>query len=234
MIERIFSAEELETVMRNTIPDIFSGKVRALAQAYGFSYPFLKFFKADNDTIIAVYYGSAVICGKPDEEALYFCLSSGFGEILCPEAAEIPEDVSVATLNIMEYAGGSENNEQLCKHTPYKEVYEILKDGFDIAFDDWYTDTCHNVRHGVSEVLTLENKATAQKMFDIDGISLISLVAVKKEYRGKGYGGRLIRAISAELCRQSSVFVICEDELVPFYTKNGYTFKNNCIQIRLK
>ena len=71
-------------------------------------------------------------------------------------------------------------------------------------------------------------------MFDIDGISLVSLVAVKKEYRGMGYGGRLIRALSAELCRKSRVFIICEDRLVPFYTKNGYTFKNNCIQIRLK
>lgn len=234
MIERIFTAEELEASLKSFTPDIFSGKVKALAQAYGFGYPFLKFYRQENRAVISAYYGSAVICGTLNEEILYFCLSAGFSEILCPERSEISEGLSAEILNIMEYTGGGESSEQLRKDTPYKEVYDILKDGFDISFDDWYTDTCHNVRHGISEVFTLENRAAAQKVFDIDGASLISLVAVRKQYRGKDYGGRLIRALSAELCKKSRVFVICEDRLMPFYKKNGYIFQKYCTQIKLK
>lgn len=234
MIKQIFTAEELENSLNNINPDIFSGKIKALAEGYGFSYPFLKFFLQDNTAVIAVYYGSAVICGAVNEELVQFCIASGFSEILMPERGMNFGGINADSLNIMEYRGGviAADIPSLSTDTPYKEVFEILRDGFDINFDDWYTDTCHNVRHGISEVFTLENKAAAQKMFTIDGISLISLVAVKKEYRGRDYGGRIIRSLSALLSRNSRVFVICEDKLKPFYEKNGYVHKGHCTQLK--
>lgn len=226
MIKRIFTEKELEKALQNTAPDIFSGKIKALFRAYGFEYPFLKFFVSENGAVMAVYYGSAVISGTADEEVLEFCSISGFGEILCPENGKGQR------LNIMEYKGGGKTTSLLSADAPYSEVFEILKDGFDISFDDWYTDTCHNVRHGISEVFALEGKATAQKMFTVDGISLISLVAVKKEARKNGTGSRLIQAVSERLAKNSRVFVICEDSLVPFYEKNGYAVKEYCTQIK--
>lgn len=232
MIKRIFTREELEKALQNTAPDIFSGKIKALALAYGFEYPFLRFFCTENNTVIGAYYGSAVVSGAIDEEILHFCLSLGCGEVLFPGIAETP----LERLNIMEYKGNppKSGNTPLCTDTPYSCVFDILKEGFDISFDEWYTDTCHNVRHGISKVFTLENNATAQKMFTVDGISLVSLVAVKKAARKNGTGSRLIQAVSALLAKDSRVFVICEDKLVPFYIKNGYEKTGYCTQINIK
>lgn len=236
MITRIFTADELENALMGIAPDIFSGKIKALARGYGFEYPFLRFFRNENNTVIGAYYGSAVICGTMDEEILHFCLSSGYGEILFPKTAKLPEGITAQRLNIMEYKGNSEKSgtSPLSTDTPYSAVYDILKEGFDIPFDDWYTDTCHNVRHGISEVFTLENAATAQKMFTIDGITLVSLVAVKEEARKCGTGSRLIKAVSALLSEKSRVFVICEDRLLSFYMKNGYEITDYCTQINIK
>ncbi len=233
MITRIFTAEELESALSGIAPDIFSGKIKALSQAYGFEYSFLRFFRNENNTVIGAYYGSAVICGKADEEILQFCIASGFGEILFRGISDLP--LPSQRLNIMEYKGNPRNCGfvHIATDSPYSAVYDILKEGFDIPFDDWYTDACHNVRHGISEVFTLENKATAQKMFTIDGITLISMVAVKKEARKNGTGSRFIQAVSALLSEKSRVFVICEDGLVPFYEKNGYEITDYCTQIKL-
>ncbi len=235
MIKRIFSAEELEKALTNIPADVLRGKVKALAESYGFSYSFLKFYEqAEPSAVIAVYYGSAIICGAVTEEAVSFLVSGGTGEILMPECKEEYFGLPRKHLNIMEYSGARCGNpEMLLTDTPYNDVYEILKDGFEIDFEEWYTDTCHNARHGISEVFTLENKATAQKMFTVDGISLISLVAVKKEHRGEGLGGRIVRAVSDKLSEKGRVYVICEAELIPFYEKNGYILKNYCTQIKL-
>lgn len=221
MITRITEKEELEKALSLYSPDVFTGKIKALCEAYGFSYPFLKFFRSEK-AVIAFYYASAVICGEADEETAEFCRSSGITDLLISHGGS-PDSV----LYVMEYKGGGKSA-VLKSDTPYEKVYDILKDGFQIDFDSWYTDTCHNVRHGISEIYTLEDIATAAKMFSIDGIALISLVAVKKEHRQKNYGRRIIEAAAERLSPENRVFVICEKELVPFYKKCGFEKTAEC------
>lgn len=233
MIKRIFTAEELEKALESVSPDIFRGKIKALARAYGFSYDFLRFF-AGESAVVGIYYGSAVICGDVTEEEIGLCLTVGAGEILMPDNDIDFGEIPTERLYVMEYVGGAEEIASLSADTPYGQVYEILREGFDISFDDWYTDTCHNVRHGISEVFTLENKAAAQKMFTEDGVTLISMVAVRKNARGTGLGGRLIKAVSGRFSEKSRVFVICEGALVPFYEKNEYIIKKQCIKLDIK
>lgn len=233
MIRQVLSKEELYSELERYPIDILCCKIKALAEGYGFGYPFLRFFIQEN-AVLSVYYGSAIICGTADEEIFGFLKSISCGEILLNEYEDGKFGTfSFETLYIMEYTGekGFEKI-SLKTDTPYERVYEILREGFNISFDDWYTDTCHNVRHGISEVFTYDDKATATKMFGIGGISLISLVAVKKSARGKGLGGLLIKNLSERLCESSKVYVICEKELKPFYEKNGYKFYKNCIQIK--
>lgn len=224
MIRQVFSAEELNPVLDKIPPDIFTSKIKALMAGYGFSYSFLRFYIGDGGFAAAVYYGSALISGNVGAEAAEFIKSLGCREALIPEAAkDFFGEYKPERLNIMRYGGAfSDTAEPLSTDTSYEKVYEILSDGFDIGFDDWYTDTCHNVRHGISTVYTLENAAAAVKMFTIDGISLVSFVSVKKERRGEGLGGRLIRAASELLKKSGGVYVICEDRLISFYGENGY------------
>ena len=222
MIKRLFTEEELYTVLDTCPADIFTGKIKALCAAYGFSYDFLKFYIGEN-AVIAVYYASAVICGEADEEVYEFCKSLGVSDFLIQHGGSAD-----SILYIMEYKNKEAYEFPICTNTPYEKVYEILKDGFEIEFDGWYTDTCHNVRHGISTVYTFEDKATATEMFSIEGISLISLVAVKKEHRGKNYGGSVVKALSHKLSQRNRVYVICEKELMPFYISCGYEKTAEC------
>ena len=223
MITRITEREELEKALDAFSPDVFTGKIKALYEAYGFSYPFLKFFRSEK-AVIAFYYASAVICGEADEEISQFCGISGITDLLISHGGS-PDGI----LYVMEYRRAACGScIDLKTDTPYEKVYDILKDGFQIDFDSWYTDPCHNVRHGISEVCTLEGVATAAKMFSIDGIALISLVAVKKEYKGKNYGRRIVEAVAERLSPENRVFVICEKELVPFYEKCGFEKTAEC------
>ncbi len=226
MITRIFSEAELDSALENAENNVLRGKVKALMSAYGFGYDFLKFFVQTEPTaVIAVYYSSAVVCGTVTEETLAFCATGGYSEVLMPFLS----DISGERLNIMEYKSRLKTEDVLTVNPPYKDFFDIIKDGFQISFDDWYTDTCHNVRHGISELYTVEDKSAAQKMFTVDGISLVSMVAVRAENKGQGYGNRIIRAVSERLCKNSRVFVICEDRLVPFYERNGYVIKDCCM-----
>ncbi len=221
MITRITKKEELIKALASFTPDVFTGKIKALCEAYGFSYPFLKFYRSER-AVIAFYYASAVICGECDDEVWDFCGISGVTDLLIAHGGS--PDSAVC---IMEYKGGGQPAD-LKTDTSYEKVYDILKDGFDIDFDSWYTDTCHNVRHGISEIYTLEDAATATKMFGIDGIALLSLVAVKNEYKGKNYGRRTVEAAAERLFPENRVYVICEKALVPFYEKCGFEKTAEC------
>jgi len=235
MIKRIFSLQELNQSLDGIKKDVLSGKIKSLAKSYGFDYPFLKFYAQTSPAaVISLYYSSAVIVGEAAEETALFLENEFSGEILTsPQNEKVFGAFSHETLYIMEYEGSALSDKiPLRADLPYEKVYDILKEGFNISFDDWYVDTCHRVRHGISKVYTAFDKATATEMFCEDGMLLISLVAVKKKYRGEGLGGALIKALSEKLSEKGRVFVICEKALIPFYEKNGYKFSENCIQMK--
>ena len=235
MIRRIYEKEELYSALDKFKPDILRGKIKSLEESYGFKYPFLKFFvQTDLSAVIAVYYDSAVVLGKADEETALFLETEFGGEVLTSaENEKIFGSFSYETLYIMEYTGIISEKTALRTDLSYEKVYEILKEGFDIPFDDWYTDTCHRVRHGISRIYTIEDKATATEIFSVDGISLITLVAVKKAYRKSGLGGMLVKSLSEKLKEKGKIFVICEKSLIPFYEKNGYKLNETCIRINM-
>lgn len=223
MIRRISSVAELETAARQLVPDIFGGKILALAEGYGLSYPFARFFAAER-ALICDYYGAAVLWGEADEECAEFAAAAGFGELLMSrenyEKAFLGQPAAIDP--VMSRSGGGESADRaaLRTDTPYEQVFDILKDGFEIRFEDWYPDACHMVRHGISAVYTLGESAL-QRMFTQKGITLFSLVAVKKERRGEGLGKRLVCAAAAD-CPESRIYIICEPQLCGFYKSCGF------------
>ncbi len=223
MIRRISSAAELEAAARQLVPDIFGGKILALAESYSFSYPFATFFAAER-ALICNYYGAGVLWGEADAECAEFAAAAGFGELLMSgenyEKAFFGQPAAVDPVMSRSSGGESADRAALRTDTPYEQVFDILKDGFDIRFEDWYPDACHAVRHGISTVYTLGESAL-QRMFTQKGITLFSLVAVKKGRRGDGLGKRLVRAAAAD-CPESRIYIICEPHLCGFYESCGF------------
>lgn len=223
MIRQIFSADELSAAAKNLAFDIFGGKISALADGYGFSYPFARFYAAEN-ALICDYYGEGVLWGTADEECAEFASAAGLRSLLMSEKNADFFGQPSAVYRVMSRNGGGACADipKLRTDTPYNEVFGIMSEGFEMRFEDWYPDACHMVRHGISTIYTLDNAAAVQRMFTKNGITLLSLVSVKKDSRNKGLGKRLVTAVCAD-CPNSRVYVICEEKLKRFYESCGFS-----------
>ncbi|MCM1297960.1 MAG: GNAT family N-acetyltransferase [Firmicutes bacterium] len=222
----------------NEARDIFSLKLAALAKAYE-GYEFCKFYGA-KDILIGKYYEELIIRAKGGisdeaaEELSLFLKVCGFKNALC----------SLETGKRLEALGWSNTSEseifrfssylipenepvplfsELMENPPLDEVFPIIKDGFpDVNYDDWYTDLNHRIRHDCAKVY-LYGGATAAVMADINGGAFISLVAAKKEERGKGEAKSLLRCLGLHFEKQGKeASVLCRQELSPFYKKAGF------------
>ncbi len=234
MIERILNADK---VICQTARGIEAGKINALYQAYGTKYDFCRFYRQGN-CVLSSLDGSFVICddGSADiEELADFLRMNGFAEIFCSECigkalAELLH-TDYSSVNVMRFDGTAADS--LCFDDTHSlsDVYSIISEGFDIEFEPWYLDMSHRVRHGVSRCCTLEDKAALVIQHDINGEALISQVSCRKACRGQGIAAKLVKAVAATL-QPSDVYVICEDELIAFYEKCGFSIVGKSIIIR--
>ncbi len=236
MIRLVDNKEELYRALGNTA-DIFAGKIRAYAEGYGFGYYFCSFWVQDSSAVICAYYNDAVaaqtgeLSDEAAEELTMFLSGQSFARVLMPDSlcgrlglAEQAEE-----LCLMEWANDVKkpveyDKEAVKTNSSLIQIYEIVSSAFDIDFEKWYTDTSYMLRHGISEVYTLENSACAIKMYSSEGVTYLSYVCVKPECRGRGLAHALLHYICTdETARGDRTFIICEEELTGFYESAGFT-----------
>ena len=246
MITKI-DGETLEQLISGSRHDIFSLKILSLFRAYGAEYDFCNFF-AQKNILLAKFYGDFIIAANGEandediEEVAGFMSVSGFGSVLC--GTVIGEKLGLLLHRtplegvIMEYAGGdtafSEKPSELDTSPSLERVYEILKTGFpELSHDEWYVDTSHRVRHGISRVLTWKNAVTATVSFELYGVALLSLLASDRKNHIKGAAAELLRTLGA-FYREKGIKtqIICRRELIPFYEKANFQLVGTACTIK--
>ena len=246
MIKKTFDKELLYKYLDKN-RDIYSEKIRALAEAYGMERDFCSFYIQTGGTVISDYYKSAVVanCGKRAgdrlAELMEFLTCGIFRKVILPYT---PFDISntdanISRLCLMRYAGGVREHDETDKEIlesdfSISDIYEIASDGFDIDFNKWYTDTSHMVRHGISRLYALGKNACAVKMFSSSGITYFSYVATRESERGKGLATRLLQSIcSAELQAGNTSYVLCGPGLKGFYENVGFVQEDEAAEITI-
>lgn len=246
MIQKITDIKTVyKAIDRNR--DIYTEKVRALADAYGCGYDFCGFYKQTGGTVIADYYGSAVAAkcssrtGDRLAELMEFLMCGKFRKVLMPadsfDAAHI--DANIREMLLMSWENGIKNYDDIDKLSiepadSLGKISEIVIDGFDIDINKWYTDISHNLRHGISQVYTLEDSACAVKMFTSSGISYFSYISTRKEARGKGLATRLVSALcTAEAEKHNTVQIFCDESLEGFYGKIGFVTIGKAVELTI-
>jgi len=224
MIRRVFSPNEFSSLPPKGIE---AQKIRALLQSYGTGYDFCRFYASEN-AVLCELDGAFVLCetgATPDIEELsgYFEFG-GFSEMFCSEELGVPlaERMRCRSqrVNLMRFKGEPVPSANVENAPALDEVYDILKTAFDIEYERWYADMSHRIRHNVAKARKMGNSALIIQ-HEINGEALLSQIATRPEARGLGSASRLIKAVCAELY-ESDVFLLCEDELLPFYDRLGF------------
>lgn len=224
MIKRVYSPDELFLLPESGIE---AQKIRALLFAYGTKYDFCRFYVSES-VILCETNGSFVLCeytknGDANELAEFLAFH-GFSEIFCSET--LGGSLSkllhcrFQKINLMRFCGKAVSCGNIETSPPLNEVYKIIKTAFDIEYEQWYSDMSHRIRHGVSGARVLDCSALMIQ-YNLNGEALLSQIATLPEHRGMSGASRLIKTVCAELS-ESTVCVLCEDKLLPFYSGLGF------------
>lgn len=226
MIRRILDEETLNLPSNG----VEAQKILALWRAYSAKYDFCRFFVSEN-AFICVQDGEAVLC-VPDEESCDFNEPAEFfafcavRKIFCSERTGVSIskliDCKAQFVNLMRFRADAVPAE-VEKNPPLQESFEVIRQAFDLSdrlFEPWYLDMSHRIRHQVSEIYRLGSSVLVVQYHQNNEV-LISQVATLPSCQGKGSASKLIKAVCAEYA-DSVVKIICDDELVPFYSKIGF------------
>ena len=108
-----------------------------------------------------------------------------------------------------------------CRHI--REVVFVQEQGFVYEFDDTDSIADHVVMYADGE------PAATGRIFCQDGTWYIGRIAVMPQYRGKGFGSRVMRYLEEEVSLRGakSATLAAQCRAAGFYEKNGYSQTND-------
>lgn len=231
---KLISTDDLQLFEKLQKNDPFAIKIKALYKAYGTNTDFLYFYKITDSSSV-----KAILCRMngvvtisafdeyDDDELYYFC--KFFGCILEGCDLDIQNRIPCESGNIITFRNVDCNSEPCVMDIKSAYGVMISADSDSVTlpmYDDFYVDMSHRIRHGISLLYGTyeENQPIGAVLVShiVDDSSLISGVALKKEYRGRNLGRELLKSVVASENREGrTVYLMCIDELTDFYLKCG-------------
>lgn len=235
MIKRIYGALPPGYPSENVI----AGRINAYYRAYGTGYDFCTFY--DGDNMLALYYGGELYVHCNENGDLQSIIT--FSEMLGAKA--VMSDIKLSEESEQLYIMTSGQMPAVCNNRlkaefteDYRTVFEILKSGFslsDYQFDEWYADTCHRVRHGVSRLIVMYSGdipvATVTILFSDDKECFLSHIAVRQDMQKNGIGKALLYS-TAQLLDNRKITLACKKNVRQFYINCGFTQTGTVYEIK--
>ena len=221
-------AESVEALAPHCASSPFGCQILSAANAYGFKRPFAQFW-ADGGAAYGMLDGVMRIAGCMEdvEEARSFLRAVGATSVVCDLA-------NADRLGLQLEARGAVLQKTLCGEktaaagdVSLRKLYAVLaENGMAGAFEPFYLDLSHRVRHGTARCAALyeagEMAAVAAAMFGGDA-ALITAVAVRPTLHRRGLGKRVMAEMEARLGACTAYVLRAEHENERFYASLGYT-----------
>lgn len=233
MIEKIECFRQFDEYKNE---DLYTVRIKALAQAYGFGYDFAVFYRQiingrcaavicrlDSDAVISLDFGLADV-----SELSSFFAFRGFSSLLCDDSFQLDREYDSGVVMKSESVLFKECRRKAVAVKGYEELkmlYEFT--GYAGGFEAWYADISRRIRTktaaacAVFENGEIISAAVLSSLYN--GSAVLSGVKTKPEYRKAGIAG----AVVSKLCRASAdrVYIMREqNKNESFYEELG--FKN--------
>lgn len=206
-------------------------RMKTLFRAYEMKYPQIVRFYGNED-------GSFLVCAQGNIATVYTESETILQEaapFLQMQFSEILTEYPVKLIGYQLEAGmmyqKAKEDFSLCQIESIshniQESYEILSQVFSSINADtymqWYADTSHRIRHGVSKIYTCENQCTATAYGVIDGVMLITQLATLPKARGKGLASQMLAHCMTD-CQARKMILHSEGRNSDlFYEHNGFS-----------
>lgn len=217
-----------------TQTDIFTVRILSLLGAYGCKYPFARFYRQlDCESRITAILSvldkditvSCIEKNTDKEELAHFIIVHGYDSVLCGELPDLHGRSESGS--IMKSVQTVEISKELAKIDDYPNLFDLYNfiDYGENAFEAWYVDINHRIRHGYAKAYTLniDNEIVSSAVFSSihNGSAILTAVRTKPEFRGMGYASALISAMRSDFC--GTVYLMREDgKNESFYKKLGF------------
>lgn len=166
----------------------------------------------------------------PFEELAEFFSVIGFSVILCDErfSSCFNGEKSTGDILKLEDEASCHCKARLLYSENLKDVYYLITKVFDIQIDfvDWFVDMSHKLRHNTARCCGIyENDrlvSAAFSLFETENSAVISAVASDENFRGIGYGERVLKTLISEN-NNKNIYVFTENkEINNWYKKFGF------------
>lgn len=233
MIEKLNDIEKLNAFKS---VDLYTIRIKSLADTYGFGYSFASFYRQmkhggctavfsilDSDITLAVDDDSADVT----ELAEFFYLH-GFTSLLCSAGFLLDRAFDQGTVMLSRDKNFGNSNLTICtlhSYDPLRALYDFLE--YDGAFDMWYADIHRRIAKTTAKACAVfENGrilSSALLSSVHNGCAVLSGVKTDSAYRNRGYATALVRYLCQTV--PGTVYLMrehCKNE--QFYFELG--FKN--------
>lgn len=231
MIRAVESASALEGFCGNA----FACRVRATANAYGFSQPFARFWTQEDKAALCALDDTAILDARPGAdfgELAAFLSAAGARTLLCSAEAALALPFPAVSGEVMTLTAPVPPMETGVEWNPSPRELHPLLCACETPyftpppFEPFYLDVSHRTRHGAAVSVAIRAGDTlagcAVCCAKTDDAAVLSAVAVRPQYRRQGLGARVVRALASALPRRTLYLFRAAGENEAFYRSLGF------------
>ena len=237
MLRLTTDPKQIERVLYAPCPMQSTGirmKMRALYRAYGLQYPFCSYYISEDEQAAAVLYEGSLLFSDVMHRSLFWEDSLSLLPIRNISSDTVLDLTGFASKSgtFFRHENTQQADELPLTHGKITDAYQILKRVFPETFCteneqefymQWYCEMSHRVRHGVTDVAVLEDKATATVFCIEDDAVFLSQIGVLPGLRGGGFGRKLISSVMRCYAGKTCYVFSKNPNADKFYLALGFT-----------
>ena len=229
---------ELEKICSS---DVFGTRIFAYFNTYGAKFDFLKVWLqlGEDETplaAISLMDADMTLTAKENadfEELRWFIKMTPFSSLQCERGVMKKLNFTESIWGyVVEYKEHLPSESGLVtNNVDFKEMYSLISGVKLLGVGEylpWLSDITYRVNHGTALPGAIYENGTlcacAAALFITENAALLGAVATQPEYRGKGFGGTLVKTLGSIMLREGRrAELLCKnDSIVEFYKSVGF------------